>query len=125
MLDGKASGSGEMWTEPLGNMLLGIGFMSKQDNVSRYEYMRIEKRESGEIYFVAIPSGQQETEFRLTQHTEKRVVFENPAHDFPQRITYSQIAEGVMQAKAGSKKDDSYKGFELTLLRTDCQSPSR
>jgi hypothetical protein len=52
-----------------------------------FEFLRIEARTDG-IYYVASPSGRPATPFKLRQFSKDRVVFENRAHDFPQRIAY-------------------------------------
>jgi hypothetical protein len=43
------------------------------------------------IFYIAQPQGNPPTEFRLTESLGNRVVFENKAHDFPQRIVYWTI----------------------------------
>lgn len=120
-IQGKESGSGEMWTRPMGNMLLGIGYIAKDGKVGSYEYMRVEKRQSGDIYFVAKPSEQTETEFKMTKMSKRNIVFENPTHDFPQRISYRLESEGIMKAKIEAKEGDDFKGFELTMLHLQCK----
>lgn len=120
-VEGKEADSGEMWTRPLGNMLLGVGHISEGGEVRSYEYMRIEERPSDGMYFVAKPSGQAEVEFRRTEMGEHRVVFENPTHDFPQRISYWLAEEGVMKAKVEARENGGFKGFELTMLRSECR----
>ena len=40
-----------------------------------------------------------ETPFKLTTQTESEAIFENPTHDFPQRIIYRKSADGGMTAR--------------------------
>ncbi len=54
--------------------------------------MRIEENETGISYF-ASPRGSSPTEFKLKETQGKKVIFENPEHDFPQRIIY-ELKEG-------------------------------
>jgi hypothetical protein len=50
--------------------------------------------------------------FKLTNSTEKQLVFENPKHDYPKKIIYTQINEdslvaeisGILEGKATSEK---------------------
>ena len=121
-LEGGEAGSGEMWTRPMGNMLFGIGHITGDGVVNFYEYMRIEKRASGELYLVAQPSNQSGGEFKMTEMEQRRVVFENPAHDFPQRITYWIESEGIMKAKVEAQEAGVFQGFELTLLQQECNN---
>jgi hypothetical protein len=47
------------------------------------------------------------------------VAFENPAHDFPQRIEYSLREEGeVLHARVESL--DGSNGFDLPYRRVEC-----
>jgi hypothetical protein len=50
--------------------------------------------------------------FKLTTATEKQMVFENPKHDYPQKISYTQITpdsvvakiSGIQQGKPSSEQ---------------------
>ena len=63
-----------------------------------FEFLRIEATSSG-ITFWASPAGKTPTPFRLIELKNKRVVFENPEHDFPQRIIYWLGDDGALHAK--------------------------
>ena len=52
-----------------------------------FEFLRIEKTADG-IAYIAQPQGRPPTPFRLIESSASRAVFENKAHDFPQRIIY-------------------------------------
>ena len=74
----------------------------------RYEFTRISREENGDILYTDSPSGQQETSFKLVSTTAGKFIFENPGHDFPQRIIYGlknkvwlfARVEGIMKGKA-------------------------
>lgn len=92
----------EHWTLPRGGTMLGVNRTINNDQTVFFEYLRIEHRADG-IYYLASPKGHQPpTPFKLVQHTETkdhgRVVFENPEHDFPQRIVYQREGE-IMQVQ--------------------------
>lgn len=56
------------------------------------------------LVYEAIPSGQALTEFRAKTVTPQEVVFENLAHDFPQRIVYTRTgADSVIARIEGDK----------------------
>lgn len=71
------------------------------------EDLRIEARE-GAIEYVARPDGAAgETRFRATEIAGSRVVFENPEHDFPQRIEYVREGDRLTAAisdRAGDRR---------------------
>ena len=77
----------EYWMKPAGNMILGVSRTSNSEKVIEYEYLQIITREDGTFY-VANPSGQTKAEFKLTSGDGTDLVFENPNHDFPQKIVY-------------------------------------
>ena len=93
----------EQWTVPRGGTLFGIGRTTRGDRTVAFEYLRIEGRRDG-IYYVASPGGRPPTAFKLRQFAADRVVFENRAHDFPQRITYWREAARLCAEAAGTTK---------------------
>lgn len=85
--DGEARSSEELWIPPEGGLMLGVGRTIKDGRAVGFEYLRIEQRDASLVY-VASPGGQPPTEFVLARLETERAVFENPQHDFPQRILY-------------------------------------
>ena len=67
------------------------------DKMFAFEYLRIVERDGGLVY-VAQPGGSPPTEFVLTELDNRRAVFDNPRHDYPQRIVYELSAEGGLSA---------------------------
>ena len=76
----------EHWMAPAFGVMVGMNRDTSRGKAF-FEYLRIEVRED-DIYYVASPRGKGETAFRLTERGEHRWVFENPEHDFPQKIVY-------------------------------------
>jgi hypothetical protein len=79
--------SEEIWIEPAGNVMLGMHRDIRPDHQALFEFLRIEERD-GAIRFVAQPGGKPPTTFPMKSLEGTRVTFENPEHDFPQRIIY-------------------------------------
>ncbi len=105
----------ERWSPPLGGAMLGV---SRTVSISRgamvaFEYLRIVERDGGLIY-IAQPSGRSPTEFVLTRLDTSRAIFENPRHDFPQRIVYELSDEGALSASIGFAKGGRPQRFEFT-----------
>lgn len=106
----------EQWMPEEGGLLLGMSRSVRDGKVRDYEFLRIDRDPSGRLRFVARPSGQAEATFMLVSLTEDTVVFENPSHDFPQRILYRFVdkdtlvghIEGSVDGKARSA-DFPYK----------------
>lgn len=88
----------EHWMAPAGGTMLGMGRTVAGDRTVEFEFIRLEQR-AGTIYYVASPKGRcPATDFKLTRLAGQEVVFENPAHDFPKRITYRKNSDGSLTA---------------------------
>lgn len=75
------------------------------------------------LAYIAQPSGRPPTPFRLLRIGEHEAVFENPEHDFPQRITYSRPeASRLLVGIEGPGKGERRK-IEFAFSRTDCDAP--
>jgi hypothetical protein len=81
-----------------------------------FEFQRIESWPEG-IAYVAQPGGQPPTRFALIEQASRRVVFANPAHDFPQRILYWLDDAGALHARIEGPKDGKTVGQEWTWTR--------
>ncbi|HEY6141418.1 MAG TPA: DUF6265 family protein [Thermoanaerobaculia bacterium] len=77
----------EHWTVPGGGMMLGMGRTVTAKGKTSFEFLRIAEVD-GRLAYLAQPQGKPATAFPLQSATESRIVFENPGHDFPQRILY-------------------------------------
>ena len=79
--------SEETWSEANGTLMTGMHRDIRSGKKTWFEFLRIEKRGDSLVY-VAMPGGGTPTEFPATKVEATRIVFENPKHDFPQRIIY-------------------------------------
>jgi Domain of unknown function (DUF6265) len=84
----------EYWTTPSGGVIMGAGKTLRAGKLRNYEHMRIEAI-AGVLTFTAIPLGQAEASFTAKSQAEGEVVFENLAHDFPQRVMYRKAQNGL------------------------------
>ncbi len=103
----------ERWSPPRGGAMLGVSRTVKSDKMTAFEYLRIVEREGGLVY-VAQPGGGSATEFVLTERSTKRAVFDNPRHDYPQRIVYELSSEGALTATIGFINGGLGTGYEFT-----------
>lgn len=63
------------------------------------ESLKIERKDGSIFYVASVPHNPGPVEFKLIELSEKHVVFENPEHDFPQRISYTLNANGTLDAR--------------------------
>lgn len=92
----------EIWLPPGGGMMVAINRTVEPGKRTTFELLRIELRDGRPVYF-ASPGGQSPTEFKSTEATAARVVFENPAHDFPQRVLYWHGGKDILFARIEGK----------------------
>ncbi len=67
--------------------MLGTGRTVVDGKLTEYEFVVIRERD-GALVYEAHPSGQPAGEFTATSVGDASLQFENPQHDFPQRIGY-------------------------------------
>jgi hypothetical protein len=101
----------EHWTAPKSNSMIGVHRDVGKGRTLGFEFLRIEQQ-GDQIVYLSMPNGRSPaTPFSLKEASGTRVVFENPSHDFPQRIIYWKDGndlrariEGTMNGKAGSEE---------------------
>lgn len=117
---GGEPGSGETWTRPAGGTLLGLGRTVKGGKTVAHEFMQIRETGPGQLAFIALPSGQTEASFPLVRLSGLEAVFENPRHDFPQRVIY-RLDEDLLTGRIEGSENGQAKAFDFPMKRTDCR----
>jgi hypothetical protein len=96
----------EQWLAPGGGMMLGMSRTVHDGRVRTFEFTRIQEID-GRLTFFATPSNQAPAAFPLKSAAPGELVFENPAHDFPQRVIYRSQGEngllGRIEGEIGGK----------------------
>lgn len=83
-----ANGIREVWSPLIeGRLLFGYGLTTGKAGLTAFEQMRIEDAD-GTAVFIAMPNGGAPVRFTETDRSVMSITFENPDHDYPQRITY-------------------------------------
>ena len=110
---------------PRGKSMLGMGRTVRGDTLAEYESVLIQEQD-GRLAYKAQPSGQQGAVFLTTVATETEVVFENPAHDFPQQVGYRRDgADGLVGWIAGTRSGGQPRRVEFPYRRVPCPISSR
>ena len=104
---------------PRAGLMLGVSRTVDGGNAREYEHTLI-RSEGDRLVFVAQPSGQQRASFTSIELTATRVVFENRAHDFPQRVIYEIKADGTLAARIEGDRDGRVVTVEFPYERVDC-----
>ncbi|MBK9216333.1 MAG: hypothetical protein IPM59_12225 [Chloracidobacterium sp.] len=109
----------EQWMAVEGTSIIGMSRTVKNGKTTDWEFMRIEERTDG-IYFVAKPKANPtETDFRLISTGAAEFIFENKAHDFPQRVIYKAVGDKLAARIEGTIQGKS-KGIDFPLTRGKC-----
>lgn len=106
----------ETWLPPAGGAMVGVGRTIRGGQMTEYEFLVI-RHVDGHLAYVAKPSGQAEATFPVLRTGAAEVVFENPTHDFPQRIIYKKNADGSMTARIEGQLNGQSRGIDFPYGR--------
>ena len=109
----------EQWTRPRGGRMLGAGRTVRGDTLVEYEQTRIFER-GGRLVYGANPSGQAPAEFESIELSDSSVTFENPTHDFPQRVIYRRHGADSLIGRVEGRRGGSLRGVDFPYARVAC-----
>jgi Domain of unknown function (DUF6265) len=108
----------EHWLPPRGNSMVGVSRTVRSDTLLEYELVVLRERD-GTIGFEAHPSGQPAAVFPARTITDSSATFENPAHDFPQRVGYTLRADSLIAWIEG-ERGGRLRRIEFPYVRVPC-----
>ena len=106
----------ELWTGPGGGVMLGLGRTVRDGQLREYEFVRIVEAD-GSLAYVAEPSGQARATFPLKSLTADEAVFEDPAHDFPQRVIYRRLGPDAVTGRIEGQIGGQAKAVDFPYKR--------
>jgi hypothetical protein len=108
----------EQWMAPSGGLMMGMARNVQAGKVREYEFTLLRQERNGDIVYVASPSKQTQTTFKLTSLRAGEAVFENPEHDFPKKIVYARQSDGsLLAAIEGPGRDGKLRRVEYPFKR--------
>ena len=108
----------EHWTAVAGASMMGMSRTVVGEKTAEFEYLRIEQRADGNIYYVAHPKARcPGTDFKLTRASASEAVFENPEHDFPKRIIYRKTADDSLTASIDAGEGSKSMTFAFKKMK--------
>ena len=110
----------EHWMKPAGGTMLGISRTVAEGKTVEFEFMQIRQEANDEIFFVAKPSGQLEATFKLIKGSANEAIFENPQHDFPQRVIYRLQGDGSLLGRIEGVSKGKEKSVDFPMTRERC-----
>src|SRR5690349_4635684 len=87
-------GTFEMWMKPEAGSVMGMGRSVRNGKVVGSEYFFVTEGSDGIALNVQQRLGATVTQFRAKELTSSSVIFENPEHDYPQRVIYRVTGAG-------------------------------
>ena len=107
----------ETWLPPLGGVMAGAGQTNAPGKPVSVEHARIHAEPAGATY-TTIVRGQPPTSFVLKPGLpDGEAVFENLAHDFPQRVIYRRCGQDQLCARIEGTIQGKARSFEWTYSR--------
>jgi hypothetical protein len=105
----------ERWQRAGDGSLAGIGVHERPGGKRFEEKLRIAHRDGVLVYIADTPQNPAPVAFELAHAEEDGLVFENPAHDFPKRITYRRTGTDAMTVRI----DGDGKAIDFAFHRAD------
>ncbi len=106
----------ESWSAPRGGVMLGYSRSGSGETMREFEFLRLEAGSDGVPAYLAQPGGRPATSFRLTANDGPSATFENPQHDYPQRIRYVRTGDVLV---ATISRLDGSNAMSWTFRRRD------
>ena len=110
----------EHWLKPAGGTMLGISRTVANGKTVEFEFTQIRQDEKGDIFFTAKPSGQPEATFKMIKGSGNEVIFENPQHDFPQRVIYRRQDDNSLLGRIEGVSTGKEKSVDFPMMRVRC-----
>lgn len=110
----------ERWYEPAGGAMRGTSRSFNGGTETAGERLRL-TLDSGALVYAAHPSSQSYTEFRARTVSRAELVFENPAHDFPQRIIYRPQGTDSLLVQVEGDRDGRQPPISFRFRKAPCE----
>lgn len=106
----------EVWTKDNDSTFSGKSyFIKEQKDTIHYETIVLRQVKDDLIYQATVKgqNNDEPVDFKLTSDTDNNFVFENPKHDYPQKIVYKKVKDNSLVAtisglQQGKQSSESY-----------------
>lgn len=109
----------EAWMQKDDSTLAGRSYMIKGTDTMTVETISLEQR-NGVLSYIPTMSNQNEGKpvpFKLTAASGDALVFENPEHDFPKKITYTRLSAGSLMAEISGPMNGQEKAIKFPMTK--------
>jgi hypothetical protein len=103
----KESDFTENWIKKTDSSFTGKSFVLVGKDTVFNENVVLEQKKDSLFYNVSVKdqNESESTSFYLTSSTKNQLVFENPKHDFPNKITYTKVTNDSIIAEISGKQN--------------------
>jgi len=120
VLDDGKERTEEVWMKPSGKSMIGMSRTVTGGKTVHAEHIQIREANGQVAYIVAISMGARPTVFKLAKSSDNEAVFENPEHDFPQRIIYRRESADALFARIEGAEKGVNKAMDFKYKRSKC-----
>lgn len=110
----------ECWMRPAGQSMLGTSRTIAGGKTVFTEYVQIRDAKGEIAYVVSLGLSARPVSFKLIKNTDNEIVFENPEHDFPQRIIYRRESPDNLFARIEGQEKGVNKAMDFRYKRSKC-----
>ena len=113
----------EQWMAPRGGVMLSMGRTVRDGKLVEYESVVL-REQDGRLAYEAHPSGQPSAVFLSSTIDASSAIFENPSHDYPQRVGYKRDGDSLLGWIDGTANGKSRR-VEFPYRRVACAGSSK
>lgn len=110
----------DTWTKTNDSTFQGKSYFIKEKDTIHFETIVLQQKGEALTYKATV-KGQNEDKpvsFLLTETVANQLVFENPKHDYPQKITYQKDAKNNLVATISGLIDGKLSSEKYTLAKS-------
>ena len=109
----------ERWMAPRGGSMIGVGRTVRDNTLRDYELVLLTEKD-GRLAYEAHPAGQATNTFMSSLIADTAVIFEDPKHDFPQRVGYVRRGPDSLVAWIDGVASGASRRAEFPYRRVAC-----
>ena len=110
----------EVWMRPAGGSMMGTSRVLAGGRTVFSEFVEVAEKPAGLVMTVALGIGKPGVPFTRIAAGADEVVFENPTHDFPQRIRYRKQSDTAVLARIEGVEKGQGKGEDYAFKKVAC-----
>ncbi len=109
----------EKWEKQNDTCYIGLAYFLVGKDTTSTESIRLVQRGEDLFYIPTVKdqNAGKPVEFKLTGTEHYQLLFENPTHDFPQKISYEQVTKTYMIARISGTINGKLKSQEFPMIR--------